>query len=251
MREPAGLLPDLDQVGALAEQLKEPLAQSGRRRALEQAAAAARQREAHFGIAERHLRDEPRNLRRFGGVGLQELASRRQVVEEVRDFDRRALRRAGLALGRDGSAVDPDLGAGRAPARAGAQREVRDRRDARAALRHETRACESRARSSAPAILLVACRSIASRASSGSMPSPSSSTRSDFLPPSSMATAIRRAPASSAFSTSSLTTDAGRSTTSPAAIWFARWSGRRWMRGMGQSAVGVVSHRLVGGEAIL
>jgi hypothetical protein len=31
-----------------------------------------------------------------------------------------------------------------------------------------------------------------------------------------------RAPASSAFSTSSLTTEAGRSTTSPAAIWLAR-----------------------------
>src|SRR5205814_8834910 len=37
----------------------------------------------------------------------------------------------------------------------------------------------------------------------------------------------RRAPASIAFSTSSLTTDAGRSTTSPAAIWFARSAGRR------------------------
>src|SRR2546426_12783344 len=37
----------------------------------------------------------------------------------------------------------------------------------------------------------------------------------------------RRAPASMAFSTSSLTTDAGRSTTSPAAIWFARSGGRR------------------------
>ena len=35
-------------------------------------------------------------------------------------------------------------------------------------------------------ILLVACRSIASRASSGSIPSPSSSTRTCFLPPSSM-----------------------------------------------------------------
>ena len=34
---PAGVLPDLDQVGAFAEQLKEALAQSGCRRALEQA----------------------------------------------------------------------------------------------------------------------------------------------------------------------------------------------------------------------
>src|SRR5262245_10218499 len=39
--------------------------------------------------------------------------------------------------------------------------------------------------------------------------------------------AIRRAPASIAFSTSSLTTEAGRSTTSPAAIWLARSEGNR------------------------
>src|SRR4051812_28595336 len=76
-------------------------------------------------------------------------------------------------------------------------------------------------RSSARRILLVACRSIASRASSASIPSPSSSTRISRLPPVSTAIATRDAPASMAFSTSSLTTEAGRSTTSPAAIWFA------------------------------
>ena len=37
-------------------------------------------------------------------------------------------------------------------------------------------------------------------------------------PPPSVRTSMRRAPASSAFSTSSLTADAGRSTTSPAAM---------------------------------
>ena len=73
---------------------------AGGRRTLEQPAAAARQREADLGIAERHLRHEPRDLRRLGGVGLQELAARRQVVEEVGDLDRRALGRADLALGR-------------------------------------------------------------------------------------------------------------------------------------------------------
>ncbi len=81
------------------------------------------------------------------------------------------------------------------------------------------------ARSSARRILLVAWRAKASRASSAVIPSPSSSTRMDALPPSSTATFTRRAPASSAFSTSSLTTDAGRSTTSPAAIWFASSAG--------------------------
>jgi hypothetical protein len=39
-------------------------------------------------------------------------------------------------------------------------------------------------------------------------------------------TTTRVAPASSAFSVSSLTTAAGRSITSPAAIWFATRSGR-------------------------
>src|SRR5687767_3706246 len=43
--------------------------------------------------------------------------------------------------------------------------------------------------------------------------------------------AMRRAPASIAFSTSSFTTDAGRSTTSPAAIWLERSAGRRMIRG--------------------
>ena len=50
------------------------------------------------------------------------------------------------------------------------------------------------------------------------MPSPSSLTRIRLFPPSSISTRIARAPASSAFSTSSFTTEAGRSTTSPAAI---------------------------------
>jgi hypothetical protein len=44
-----------------------------------------------------------------------------------------------------------------------------------------------------------------------------------------------RAPASILFSTSSFTTDAGRSTTSPAATWLARISGRRRIRLIGVS----------------
>ena len=59
---------------------------------------------------------------------------------------------------------------------------------------------------------------------------PSSSTRISRLPPYSTVTAMRVAPASMAFSTSSLTTEAGRSTTSPAAIWLARSSGSWRMR---------------------
>src|SRR5512145_3109882 len=50
------------------------------------------------------------------------------------------------------------------------------------------------------------------------MPSPSSRTLMRSSPPARSSTSTRRAPASSAFSTSSLTTAAGRSITSPAAI---------------------------------
>ncbi len=84
-------------------------------------------------------------------------------------------------------------------------------------------------RSSSEPILLVAWRRTAIRASSRSIPAPSSATRTSSMPPVSMSTRMRRPPASSAFSSSSLTTLAGRSTTSPAAIWLARSSGRRRM----------------------
>jgi len=50
------------------------------------------------------------------------------------------------------------------------------------------------------------------------MPIPSSATSTRVLPPFSSVMRTWRAPASSAFSTSSFTTEAGRSTTSPAAI---------------------------------
>src|SRR6478609_5425581 len=82
------------------------------------------------------------------------------------------------------------------------------------------------ARSSSDAILLVAWRVSASGISSGAMPSPSSRTRISAVPPRSVSISMRVAPASMAFSTSSLTTEAGRSTTSPAAIWSMRWDGR-------------------------
>src|SRR5688500_17428252 len=58
------------------------------------------------------------------------------------------------------------------------------------------------------------------------MPLPSSATHMSVRPPSCTVTSTVVAPASSAFSTSSLTTDAGRSTTSPAAIWSATAPGR-------------------------
>ena len=86
-----------------------------------------------------------------------------------------------------------------------------------------------RSRSSSPAILLVEWRRKQSAASSRSMPAPSSWTLIRLLPPSTSSTRISDAPASREFSTSSLTTDTGRSMTSPAAIFWATSSGRRWI----------------------
>ena len=74
--------------------------------------------------------------------------------------------------------------------------------------------------------LLVAWRRKAIPASSGDMPQPSSVTRRYVIPPPRISTVIVRAPASMAFSTSSFTTEAGRSTTSPAAIRSATWGER-------------------------
>ena len=62
---------------------------------------------------------------------------------------------------------------------------------------------------SSSASLEVACRSTASARSAGPMPSPSSITRISERPPAAATTSMSRAPASSAFSTSSLTTLAG------------------------------------------
>jgi hypothetical protein len=82
--------------------------------------------------------------------------------------------------------------------------------------------------------LLVAWRSRLSKASSRDMPEPSSITRSSAAPPRRISTRISPAPASRLFSTSSFTALAGRSTTSPAATWLARISGRMRMRGTGR-----------------
>src|SRR5580658_9583871 len=68
------------------------------------------------------------------------------------------------------------------------------------------------------------------------MPTPSSVTRIRASPPISISTRTRVAPASREFSTSSLTTLDGLSTTSPAAILFARSTGRRRTGGMKPSS---------------
>ena len=107
-------------------------------------------------------------------------------------------------------------------------------------LRWETDPIEARAsprnpsvlicnRSSAVDNLLVACRETVNDSSSDWIPEPSSATSMRRFPASLTLIEIFVAPASSEFSTSSLTTEAGRSTTSPAAIWEATSGAKTWM----------------------
>src|SRR6267154_2709130 len=93
-------------------------------------------------------------------------------------------------------------------------------------------------RSCREAILLVAWRANAIGKSSLGMPAPLSTTRICFTPPSTSATPISLAPASRLFSRSSFSTDAGRSTTSPAAIWLMSVSGSGRIEGTGGGLFG-------------
>ena len=116
---------------------------------------------------ERQLRHDARDLRRLRRVRLQELAPRRQVVEEVLDVDAGPFRHAGLGHGGDGSAMDADLGAASARPRA----RVRSVRCDTDAMRGSASPRKPSVRDrgevfGALRILLVACRSSASRASS-------------------------------------------------------------------------------------
>ena len=70
-------------------------------------------------------------------------------------------------------------------------------------------------------ILLVAWRRMAFGTSSRAMPQPLSVMRTNDVPPSLISTVTALAPASAQFSSISLTADAGRSTTSPAAMRLA------------------------------
>ena len=84
-------------------------------------------------------------------------------------------------------------------------------------------------RSVAECIFDVAWRSNERRASVSLMPLPLSITCKEVFPASVTMSSIDVAPASRLFSSSSLTMEAGRWMTSPAAIWLATLSGKRWM----------------------
>src|SRR5439155_1109388 len=148
---------------------------------------------------------------------------------------RRNFRRAGVAAKRPSTSTDvpggaPGTPAARAPpasasttlAPGSPARRVVTRTRATAAMLGSASprkpSVVTQASSSARASLLVAWRAKARSASAAVIPSPSSRTAMRSRPPPARRTSMLRAPASSAFSTSSFTTEAGRSMTSPAAI---------------------------------
>jgi len=138
----------------------------------------------------------------------------------------------GCAAGSGGSTRSDPSPRTRQAASAPGVRDVSVRRDTEAMLGSASPRKPSeptRSRSSRLAILLVAWRCRASASSAAAMPWPSSRTRMRASPPCSASTSMRRAPASRLFSISSLATAAGRSTTSPAAIWLTSCSGRTRM----------------------
>ena len=98
---------------------------------------------------------------------------------------------------------------------AGREREIRDRADSVQGLAAEAQRDDTGEVVRRPDL---ACRVLRDGASSGDIPEPSSLTRIRATPPSSISTSTLLAPASREFSINSLTADAGRSMTSPAAI---------------------------------
>ena len=124
-------LPHRHEIGPFAKHLIQPVFELRHRRPVEHRPRSAGQREADLRISKRELRDDARDLRRFARVGLEKLAPRRQVVEEIADFDRGAFGRADFLDGRHRAAVDAYLGARDVAAQPRLHHEMRHRRDAR------------------------------------------------------------------------------------------------------------------------
>ena len=213
-----------------AEELEQPGRQAVRRRRLDDLPPAGRQREAHLRPGQRQQRHGLGHVPRLGRVRPEELAPGRHLAEEVAHLDGGAPRGARHRARAPGGRASPRPRCRRAPSRRGCFRErcATLAIEGRASPRNPCVPIDSRSESARS--LEVAWRSSAASASSRDMPWPSSRTRISVRPPPSISTCTPRAPASSAFSTSSFTTDAGRSTTSPAAILLTRSSGSRWTR---------------------
>lgn len=197
----------------------------GHRRAL-----LAGEREGNVGARHRQPPDHFANGFRLGAVGLQEFQPRRRRIEEVVDLDARAMRqrcRHDLGLL---AAFDRQRPGMRFAGVARGDREPCNRAD-----RGQRLAAEPERADLQEILVIELGRGVAfdrERQVLAVMPLPSSVMPIRRRPPPSVKTSMRLARASMAFSTSSLTTLAGRSTTSPAAMRLTICSGS-WRTGMG------------------
>src|SRR5206468_2288148 len=183
---------------------------------LKRDAIVARERESDLGVADRLQMELVLDVPALGIFRAQKFAARRHVVKKRTHLHFVP----GASPPSRTMSILPPLTTISVPAMASCSRVVRRKRDTLAMLgsaspRKPNVAIASK--SETDRILLVACRSSESSASSRSIPQPSSITRISEIPPRRIRMSIFRAPASMLFSTSSFTTDAGRSTTSPAA----------------------------------
>ena len=135
--DPRRLLAHLDQPRPIAVDLEEPVGEGRHRGMVEQRARAAAQPKTHLDMGEGKLRQRARDVAGLGPVGLEELAPRRHVVEEVANLDGGALGKPGRGHPRPVPAVDRHLDPARRAAGARAQPQVRHRRDARQRLAPE------------------------------------------------------------------------------------------------------------------
>ena len=184
--------------------------------------------EVHAGQRERSLAQPLAHVAPLGHRGLQELAPRGHGAEQLVHLDPGALRRGGGARLDPPAGLDPELEALLRPARArDAAGGGRPRRWP-AAPRRGSRSSGCRPGLGARAQLAGGVALERERGlARASCPSRRRSRAIERCRPRARPPGCARAPASRAFSTSSFTTEAGRSTTSPAAIWSTSASGSR------------------------
>ena len=190
--------------------------------------------EGLVGVRQAVVRDQRGDMRQFGLLGAQEFLACGHVEEQVAHRDGGAAGAAQLRRNRASCPRRFRRACRSARRRSGFPAPGARRRRSRAAPRRETPASRWRADPLRRAVCWwrgvrrpagrrrAACRSRCRR--SGSVAGRRFRFRRGFSV----------APASSEFSRSSLTTEAGRSTTSPAAILLATWSERTRMRPMAQ-----------------
>ncbi len=175
------------------------------------------------------VRDDLQDRRALGACALEERPAGGDVVEEAIEEDARAF---GVRGGRD-LRLPPPSTATFVPKVPFSPVEVVREKDETLAMDASASPLNPKvttvSRSPTARILLVACLKTERAASSGLIPEPSSRTRMREVPPSPSSTSTCEGPASREFSTSSLTTEAGRSTTSPAATCWATLGSRTRM----------------------